>query len=251
MSDELWSEDAARIEAACRRLLPGLVGVYLHGSAALGGFTRASDLDVLVIADGQIPTAVVGQTLLRAVAEFRLELSIVTSAAAAAPAPPFPFALHVASPDRVVTDRGDGDSDLIAHFAVCSSSGVALSGPAPAQVIGPIVRHQLLAHLAHELQWGLDHADRRYAVLNACRAAAYADTGQLLSKVGGGQWWVARHGPNDQVQRALEAQQGGNDLGPGDASTENFVRDIVHRLHEASSPPGRRGPSERAPDSRR
>lgn len=99
VSDEPWSEDASRIEATCRRMLPGLVGVYLPGSAALGGFTAASDLDVLVIADGPVPIAAVGQSLLGAVAGFPLELSIVTGAAEAAPAPPFPFAVHVASPD--------------------------------------------------------------------------------------------------------------------------------------------------------
>ena len=235
MADELWSEDAARIETACRRNLPELVGVYLHGSAALGGFTSASDLDVLVIADGTIPVAVVGRHLLDAAADFPVELSIVTSAAAAAPAPPFPYALHVASPDRVVTDDGNGDADLIAHFAVCTVSGVALSGPAPADVIGPIDRDELLVYLAHELQWGLDHADRRYAVLNACRAAAYAETGRLLSKVSGGEWWVEHHGCDEQVEAALEAQQCGRDLGPGDRSTESFVRDIVHRLTPASA----------------
>jgi predicted nucleotidyltransferase len=90
VSDEPWSEDASRIEATCRRMLPGLVGVYLPGSAALGGFTAASDLDVLVIADGPVPIAAVGQSLLGAVAGFPL--------AAAAPAPPFPFVVHVASP---------------------------------------------------------------------------------------------------------------------------------------------------------
>lgn len=170
-------------------MLPELVGVYLHGSAALGGFTSASDLDILVIADDPIPIAVVGQSLLGAVSEFPLELSIVTSTAAAVPAPPFPFVLHVASPDRVVTDSGDGDADLIAHFAVCHFSGVALSGPPPAEVIAPIDHHQLLAHPAHELQWGLDHADRRYAVLGGagvglCRNRAIAVQGERRAVVG-------------------------------------------------------------------
>lgn len=90
MTNEPWSEDAARVEAACRRMLPELVGVYRHGSAAPGGFTSASDLDILVIADSPVPIAGVGQSLLGAVSEFPLELSIVTSAAAAGPAPPFP-----------------------------------------------------------------------------------------------------------------------------------------------------------------
>lgn len=235
VSDEPWSEDASRIEVICRQMLSGLVGVYLHGSAALGGFTSASDLDVLVIADGPIPIAAVGQSLLGAVAGFPLELSIVTGAAAAAPAPPFPFVVHVASPDRVVADDGNGDADLMAHLAVCRVSGVALSGPPPAEVIGPVDRHRLLAYLAHELQWGLDHGDQRYAVLNACRAAAYAETGLLLSKVSGGQWWVEHHGPDAQVETALQAQLAGHDLGPGDVGTRRLVHHIVQRLVTATS----------------
>src|SRR5919202_1336179 len=41
-----WTEQAERVAELCERWLPRLVGVYVHGSAALGGFGPASDLDV-------------------------------------------------------------------------------------------------------------------------------------------------------------------------------------------------------------
>ena len=134
-----------------------------------------------------------------------------------------------------MADQSNGDSDLNAHLAVCRVSGVALSGPAPAEVIGPVDRHRLLVYLAHELQWGLDHGDQRYAVLNACRAAAYAEIGLLLSKVSGGQWWVEHHGPDAPVEKALQAQLAGHDLGPGDVGTRRFVHHVVHRLATPTS----------------
>jgi hypothetical protein len=106
---------------------------------------------------------------------------------------------------------------------------------------GPVDRHRLLVYLAHELQWGLDHGDQRYAVLNACRAAAYAEIGLLLSKVSGGRWWVEHHGPDAPVEKALQAHLAGHDLGPGGVGTRRFVHHVVHRLGECQILCGRVG----------
>lgn len=226
VAGEPWCAEAARVAAVCTRLLPGLAGVYVHGSAALGGFTAASDLDVLVIADGPVDAESAGRDLLAATTGFPLELSIVTSGAATDPSPPFPFILHVASPDRAVIDHGDGDPDLIAHFAVTRTAGRTVMGPAPREVIGAVDRSALLAYLTGELAWGRDHADQRYAVLNACRAEAYAVDGCLLSKTDGARWWTRRHGSHTTVVTALAAQKDGRDLG----SCNSVARTLVDRV---------------------
>lgn len=227
-----WSMQAEQVATVCAEILPHLVGVYLHGSAALGGFTAASDLDVLVVADGEADQQRLGRELLNTAVDFPLELSTVTSAAAAAPATPWPFLLHVASPDRIVSDQGKGDPDLIAHYAVTRQAGVAVRGADPADVIGAVPRTQLLSSLLGELAWGLDHADQRYAVLNACRAEAYATEGRLLSKMDGGHWWTQWHGPSELISTALDAQATGHDLGPCTPAARTIIENTLAILNQ-------------------
>jgi streptomycin 3"-adenylyltransferase len=81
----------------------------------------------------------------------------------------------------------------------------------------------LSTYLREELAWALAHADQRYAVLNACRAEAYAAEGLLLSKIGGGHWWATGHGPEPLVQEALTAQAAGRDLGSCRRPAREFI----------------------------
>ncbi|CAM3498691.1 nucleotidyltransferase domain-containing protein [Occultella aeris] len=236
---EPWRAQADAISDLLTAQLTSVVGVYLHGSAALGGFGPTSDLDVLVVVRDE-PEAdwdSVGGALLRAAEGGRaLELSVVRSSEAAAPAPPWPFVLHVNSgAHRYVLGGDGGDPDLIAHYAVVRAAGLPLYGPDPSAVVGGIERDVLIGYLTGELEWGRDEADQRYAMLNACRAVAYADHGALLSKIDGGRWWLERFGPAPLVTSALEAQAAGADLGPCSASARAFVGAAIARLDSRRS----------------
>jgi len=56
-------------------------------------------------------------------------------------------------------------------------------GLVPNEVIGRVERANVLDHLQAELRWALEHAIEAYGVLNACRALAYLDDDEVLSKV--------------------------------------------------------------------
>lgn len=236
---EPWHEQAKAVSEAVVSAIPTAVGVYLHGSAVLGGFGPASDLDVLVVADDTTDGDwhAVGRTVLTAVSGERpVELSVVDAAAARLPSPPWPFLLHVNSGDeRYVVGRDGGDLDLIAHYAVVRAAGLPLHGPAPEAVVGEVEREVMLTYLAGELEWGRAGADQRYAVLNACRAVAYAEEGALLSKVAGAQWWLEHAGPSPLVTAAAAAQQDGVDLGPCTPAAEAFVAEAIARLVTAQA----------------
>jgi Domain of unknown function (DUF4111) len=179
-----------------------LVGVYLHGSAVLGGFARQrSDLDLLVVAAGPLDARAKGRLAaelspeaMPCPAERGLELSVVTLAAALAPAAEPRFGLHLASagpggPARVVDGRDrPGDPDLLLHFAVCREHGRPLSGPPPPEVFAPVRRAWLLRGMERELAWAREHAPAEYQVLNACRAWRFAEENVLCSKLDGGRW---------------------------------------------------------------
>lgn len=194
--------------------------------------SSVSDLDVLVITKSDEGAVAFGHSLLATAGEPRaLELSVVTSDAAENPQSPWPFVLHVNSADhRFELGQSDGDPDLVAHYAVTREAGIALNGPAPKEVIGATDAEELLRYFCSELQWGLDNGDQRYAVLNACRACAYASTGRLLSKVSGATWWTQTHGPSTIVTRAYEAQTSGVDLGLLTPDARAFVKDRIAEL---------------------
>ncbi|MDG6102897.1 DUF4111 domain-containing protein [Dactylosporangium aurantiacum] len=219
---------AAAVAATLHEEHPGTVGVYLHGSAALGGFRAGtSDVDILAVVPG--PVAVPGADPGAAVRLGErlaavpgcpgsgLELSVIT-AATAADLGSCPFEVHVATTDapaRIVAGDGHpGDPDLVLHATVCREHAVAVTGPPPPAVFAPVPRERVLAAMVEELRWAsLRHATV-YAVLNACRAARYAEEGTLCSKLAGGEWFLRRHGPTPVVGAALTAQRHGLELPP-------------------------------------
>lgn len=222
-ADAVWLPQARAVAELCLATELDVRGAYVHGSAALGGFTPASDLDLLVVADGDTEWARLGAKLLETAAPFPLEVSVVSFEAAGRARAPWDFRLHVATPETVMIDAGEGDPDLIAHYAVTRRRGVTIVGPPPGEVFGIVDRVDLLSYLAGELEWGLAHGDETYAVLNACRAAAYAEEGVLLSKVAGGRRWLERHGATRIVESALHAQGQGIAVGPSSPEARAFV----------------------------
>lgn len=228
-----WCEQGARVVEACTDLVPDLVGIYAHGSAALGGFGPASDLDILVVVTGDVADwpALANRLLTNAGEPRPLELSVVEARACADPAPPWPYLLHVDSGEaRYALDPGAGDPDLISHYAVARAAGIPLAGQPAVDVFGRVPRADLLNYLRTELRWGCEHADQRYAVLNACRASAYAVEGLLLSKIDGARWWLDHFGPAPLVDAALRAQAEGRDLGQCSQAAMEFVTQTTEAL---------------------
>jgi len=190
-----------------------VIGVYLHGSSALGGWDpELSDVDVLAVvaSPGDARSQRELGEALAAVGPCPgagLEMSVITAETAASLAD-FSFVVHVNTTkgEKVVVPGAghEGDPDLLLHCAVCREHGVAVIGPPPQRVFGPVERDRVLAAMRQELLWGLENASAAYAVLNACRAARYAEEGTLCSKVEGGRWYLRRHPDHPAVLAALD-----------------------------------------------
>jgi streptomycin 3"-adenylyltransferase len=216
----------------------GLVGVYLHGSAVLGGFHPvASDVDVLAVIAGPIDAAVQARVGARLAAAGTcpgsgLEMSVIT-AATAADLGVCPFEVHVSTGvDPKVVPGADhtGDPDLVLYAEVCRRSGCAVHGPRPVDVFGPVPRARLLAAVAEEVRWAAVHGSVAYAVLNACRAERYAVEGVLSSKVAAGEWARARYPEEPVIAEALAQQTGGRHVRPATPETIRFVTRVADRL---------------------
>ena len=238
--------DAAR--STCERLgealLDNLLAVYLHGSAVLGGYrSDRSDLDVLVLTarslgDGDFD-AVLALLVDVAYPAKGLEMTILTKAEAAQPDAHAPrFQLHVAIDGRsgavrVVDGRnGEGDRDLVLHFAVCRSAGVALVGPPTGETLASIPDREVRQAMFDEIAWAAT-APPEYLVLTSARAWTFAATGRLVSKIEAGEWAAERYSEPAVIRSALAAQRGGaSDVDP--VATREFARHVAEVLDRST-----------------
>jgi streptomycin 3"-adenylyltransferase len=233
------------VTAVAERAFGGrLVAAYLHGSAVLGGYHPArSDVDVLLLVDRDQPRAML-ESLAFSLARDRLrgpacglELDVLTTEAAARPCRPTPFQLVMASGDddhhaTLGVDHGPYE-DGVLHLAVARQAGIALLGPAPARMIGPVPRDALLAQLRDELHWASAHASPAYRALNAARAWMFAETGRLASKLDGASWALGR-GHDDVLLAARAFQRAETDVQPDAASADALLDAAAAALRSAT-----------------
>jgi hypothetical protein len=247
---------AAVAGALARVLGPALVGVYLHGSAALGGWSaERSDVDLLGVVARPLErrakreiSSRLNHPSLGSPSQAGLELSLVTAAVAADPPRRPPFELHVStgpSPQTHLGGPAAADPDLLLHFAVCRRAGVTVAGPDPVEVFAEPPRSWLLERAAAELRWAVRHGTFTYRVLTACRAWRYLEDDVLGAKVESGRWARLRladdPGPSGAaalVDAAVAAQLGhapvpaaAADLGAAD----RFVATVLARFREAGA----------------
>jgi predicted nucleotidyltransferase len=220
-----------------------LVGVYVHGSIALGGFhPKTSDIDVLGICTQSLSSdakALVASSLLGLAAPARgLEFSLLTGKAAQKPVRKVPFELHVAlEPEVHVVDGAthEGDEDLVLAIEICRRAGIALYGPPPEETFAPIPEEWLLDMCDRELAWIQDHLSRtpaESAVLQACRAWRYAEERVLSSKVESGRWALGRGVPEGEIIEAALARKLGVDVAEVDQESALALLAKVRRLIE-------------------
>jgi predicted nucleotidyltransferase len=239
----------ALAEALLAEPLAGVVGVYLHGSAVLGGYTpRGSDVDVLAVIARPTDVSVqerVRDRLVEAAQQWpdtALEMSVITAATAADLAE-CPFEVHVVvngDEVRAVLGADHGaDPDLVLHVEVCRRHGLAVYGPPAGEVFAPVPQQRLSRAVHDEVRWGREHGHLSYAVLNACRALRFATDGVLCSKIDGGEWMIACGREEPVIRQALADQRTGA-VRPMTAEANRFVGQVLDQL---SGPVGTsRGP---------
>ncbi|GIH14402.1 aminoglycoside adenylyltransferase domain-containing protein [Rugosimonospora africana] len=242
---------------------PDLVGVYLHGSAVLGGFQPGrSDVDVLAVVerpgtvDAQRAMGEAVAASARSCPGAGLELSVITVTTAATigcgpvaasaanrlrpqsdglAACPFEVHVNTTAPDAAIVTGADhpGDPDLVLHCAVCRDHARAVTGPPPDRVFGPVPAERVLAAMTADLRWAIDQGHIGYAVLNACRALRYAESGLLCSKRDGADWYLARH-PGDPVVLAARDHARSGDPVPVAEGATRFLEQTRRHLLAAS-----------------
>jgi len=247
----------AAVTAGLTRVLgPALVGVYLHGSGALGGWSaERSDVDLLGVVARPLErqtkreiSSRLNHPSLGSPTPAGLELSLVTAAVAADPPRRPPFELHVStgpSPQTHLGGPASADPDLLLHFAVCRRAGVIVAGPDPVEVFAEPPRSWLLERAAAELRWAVRNGTFAYRVLTACRAWRYLEDDVLGAKVESGRWARLRLADDPEpsgaaalVDAAVAAQLGHAPVPAAAAdlaAADGFVAAVLDRFREAGT----------------
>jgi hypothetical protein len=166
-----------------------LVGVYLAGSGALGGYVHGrSDVDVAVVARGRLSRALKE----RIVASMRHEafpcpargLELVVYADGS-PVPELNLNSGARMDFLATFDPGaDSPHWFVLDRAILGARGRVLCGPPPTEAFPPPSEEEILEALATGLQWYRDRPEepRDDAALNAVRTQAYLERGRWISK---------------------------------------------------------------------
>lgn len=194
------------------RLGERLVGVYLHGSLAMGCFNpAASDVDALVIVKGPVPTVQredIARFMLGLVPKAPPKgfgLSVVQERYLKAFEHPTPYEFCFSNGHAEAYRAGtydfseaETDADLAANFILARERGVCLWGAPVREVFGAVPNAYFLPSIACTCEWSLNNVRNgdasgmcrvpTYAVLNFCRTPAFVWDGLFLSKAEGGRW---------------------------------------------------------------
>lgn len=246
MGVEAVSEWVARA-ADDLKAVAGIAAVYLSGSVCVGAFNPiSSDLDLVVITADPIDR--VGLRRVAASLERQgvppadggLDLELFTVADSRTPSVPLRWHGGIrwhgdAAHAEVHSSHGYGDVDWAPSLELTRLHAIAVVGPEPGQLIGPVPEELLLAASRNELaEWSSyqPHWSLSGGVLTACRAWWFWAEGGLGSKIAAAEWALSRADPSELtiIQRALDLQSrsSSNAFTPGEAIS--FIDAIAQRI---------------------
>lgn len=182
------------------------VGVYLHGSAVLGGLKPRSDLDVLVISKRRTTREEKHRLVERLLGisgggARHVELTIVVESEVRPWRYPPSFDFQYGDWWRHEFESGDVEpwpttvsSDLASLLTMVLLANRPLHGPPPAEILDPVPREDHISAMVSgidELVGDLDE-DTRNVVLTLARIWSTVATGEIRSKDAAADWALAR-----------------------------------------------------------
>ena len=227
----------------------GLVGVYVHGSLAMGSYHRErSDIDVLAVVKNKLHPEVreaVAQLFVR-LSNMRpvpgdIEATVVQERYARSYEHPMPFEVHYSSEEHDSIAAGEvdyaqdrTDLDLAAQIMNARERGVRVFGPEARSLFGPVPWFAYINALEADFNWTAERAqsDPLYAILNACRTLYGATQRDLhvLSKEEAARWALdavpAEFTP--LIRNALDTYRGTSGDTAFDPSSVARLREYVH-----------------------
>lgn len=240
-----------------------LIGIYLHGSLAMGCYNNRnvssvshiypkSDIDLLVVVKNDISREIKRRYMDMVVAlndrapSKGIELSIVKETVCKPFVYPTPFELHfsaahlnwyLSNPEDYIEKMNGTDKDLAAHFTIIYHRGKTLYGKEIKSVFAEVSSRDYMDSIWLDIKNAKEDIidDTMYIILNLCRVLAYKKEGLILSKQEGGEW-ALRHLFDPQykkaVQLALEEYKTGNDMSITQADAVRFAEYMLKHISD-------------------
>ena len=201
-----------------------LVGVYLHGSAAMGCYNdEKSDIDLLVVIHSDMSDEEKRRYMDMVVELNKLaptkgiEFSIVKKSVCKPFVYPTPFELHFSvahlewyksNPQDYVLKMKGIDKDLAAHITILYHRGVCLWGEEIHDVFEAMGEKEYFDSIWYDIECAEEDILENpvYVILNLCRVLAFKQEKLILSKQEGGIWGLS-HVPEaycSLIQQALD-----------------------------------------------
>lgn len=233
----------------CKKLFGAeLVGVYLHGSMAMGCFNPdKSDIDLIIVIKESISN-MQKLAFMKCIVDCNkkapakgLEISIVKRKYCNPFLYPTPFELHFSpahlkwfqdAPQDYVENMKGEDKDLAAHFTIIHKYGITLYGETIEKVFAPVPREDYIDSIYKDIE----NADQdimeepMYITLNLCRVLAFLKDGLYLSKEEGGKWGM-EHLPVQYrpiILNAAECYATDQDMEIDGQAGRQFAREMIN-----------------------
>jgi streptomycin 3"-adenylyltransferase len=232
---------APLVDGLRRTLGDRLVGVYVHGSAVLGGLRPRSDIDVIAVSTHRTKEdekRALVELLLRLSRRPRpIELEVVVHSEIRPWRYPPPFDFHYSETWRPHFEAGElepwsrrTNPDLAAVVTMTLAGNTTLAGPPPAEIFDPVPRADYVASVLRDLD-DVQYLDRytRNVVLTLPRVWSAIATDDVHSKESAAAWALPRlpeqHRP--VLARALAVYRGEADEPAWDLEQVRAYADYV------------------------
>ena len=239
------------VEKAYTVLGERLIGIYLHGSMAMGCFNpNKSDIDLIVVVNGDISDKQKLE-LMDEIVKFNslaptkgFEISFVKSEYCKPFVYPTPFELHFspvhldkfkASPEKYIKEMKGVDKDLAAHFTVINNYGKVLYGGKISEVFGEVPRDDYIDSIYYDIENAvLDITDNPvYVTLNLCRVLCFLCSGQCVSKADGGRWALSKPDfDNDIINGALDCYLSDREFVYNLSELQGFAKKMLKAIED-------------------
>ena len=231
-------------------LQDNLVGVYLHGSLAMGCFNPSrSDIDLIIVVDEPLSDSI-KKDYLEMVVEHNsrgpakgIEMSVVLRNACKPFVYPTPYELHFSAghldwykenPDEYIRELKGTDKDLAAHFTIINKRGKCLYGLPIKDAFADVPTSDYMDSIWYDVE----HAKKEiklypmYLTLNLARVLAYKEEGLVLSKKEGAEWAI-NNLPDEYhklIQDALLNYMEGKDIIYDKKLTKKYAKYMIKRI---------------------
>lgn len=227
-----------------------LVGIYVHGSIALGCFNwDKSDIDFIVVVKEKLSQDIKLQIMestskLNEIAPPKgIEMSIVLQEYCNNFQYPTPFELHFSNmhidwykndPEDYCNKMNGTDPDLAAHFVIIKKAGIVLCGSFIDEVFGDVPKEYYIESIKLDIEDAKTSImdNPMYVILNLTRVFAYIRYELVLSKEQGGKW-ALKHADikyHDIIKRALICYQSRKQMSVERAEAEEYCDYMLNQI---------------------